>query len=102
MRIKSSDEFEEVIKNFELVLIYFDNSDWQVSHDVFPKVLDIADKYHANIARVEMGDVKSITGQHLIFTAPTVLIIKEGKEVLRESRFINFNNIDRALALILD
>ena len=38
-----------------------------------------------------------IKGQFLVFSAPTVLIINEKIEELRESGFIDFQKIDRIL-----
>lgn len=71
-------------------------------HDVFPKVLDIANIYGINILKIDINNVKLVAGQHLVFTVPTVLVVKEAKEILRESRFINFQNLERVLSIVSD
>ncbi len=39
------------------------------------------------------------SGQHLVFSVPTILFFSEGKEVLRESRFVDFNKVERTLSI---
>lgn len=65
---------------------------------MLPKVLDIAKKYQCRIVSVDVEDLKSVSGQYLVFTVPTILVIHEGKEILRESRFIDFQNLERRLS----
>lgn len=48
---------------------------------------------------VYLEDVQEFQGQHLIFTVPTIVIYSGEKELLRESRFINFSNIERLISL---
>jgi len=52
--------------------------------------------------QIFLEDIPVFQGQHLIFTVPTVVIFSKGKEILRESRFIDFKRIDRLLALYID
>lgn len=47
-------------------------------------------------------DVLEFSGQYLIFTVPTIVIFYQGKEVLRESRFVNFDKIEKQLNNILN
>lgn len=48
--------------------------------------------------QIFVDDVTEIQGQLLIFTVPTIVFFSEGKEILRESRFIDFNRMDRLLS----
>ncbi len=52
--------------------------------------------------QVFVDDVDQFRGEHVIFSVPTVLIFSEGKEILRESRFINTGKINRLLSMLLD
>lgn len=56
----------------------------------FPKV---------NAASVYADEVPSISGEYLVFTAPTVLVFFEGKEICRESRFVRFESLRDVLGL---
>jgi thiol-disulfide isomerase/thioredoxin len=50
-------------------------------------------------AVVFIDDLDEFRGEHLIFSVPTVLIFSEGKELLRESRYINYDKITRLIDL---
>lgn len=55
-----------------------------------------------DIHHVYIDDVDEFRGQHTIFSVPTVLIFSEGKELLRESRYINYSKIQRLIELYND
>jgi thiol-disulfide isomerase/thioredoxin len=63
-----------------------------LEHNV--KNLDQIDIYN-----VYIDDMDQFRGDHLIFSVPTVLIFSEGKELLRESRYINYAKIERLIDL---
>ncbi|QRG68208.1 thioredoxin family protein [Brevibacillus choshinensis] len=46
--------------------------------------------------------IPSLSGEFLIFTAPTILLFREGKEVFRQSRIVVFGELERALELSVD
>jgi len=48
---------------------------------------------------VYIDDMDQFRGDHLIFSVPTVLIFSEGKELLRESRYINYDKITRLIEM---
>ena len=56
---------------------------------------------HSNVPlfQIYLEDVLEFQGQQLIFTVPTIVIFSKGKEILRESRFVNFDNIERLLTI---
>lgn len=56
-------------------------------------------KYNLKIHEVYIDDLPEFRGEHLVFTVPTVLIFSNGKEMLRESRFIDLNKIERIIKL---
>ncbi|MFA6692803.1 MAG: thioredoxin family protein [Acholeplasmataceae bacterium] len=49
--------------------------------------------------QIYLENVLEFQGQQLIFAVPTIVIFSEGKEILRESRFVNFDNIERLLKI---
>lgn len=50
---------------------------------------------HMNIVEIYIDDHDEFRGKFMIFTVPTVMIYSEGKELLRESRFIDAGKINR-------
>lgn len=64
---------------------------------VFPKLMDLANEYDLDVLKVDLGSQPLIKGQFTVFSAPTVLLFSKGREILRESRFIDFEKIDKTL-----
>ena len=67
----------------------------------------IGNALEAHIPNLEMiekhiiyiDDIDEFRGHHLIFSVPTVLIFSKGKELLRESRYIKYDKIQRLIDL---
>ena len=52
--------------------------------------------------QVYLEDITIFSGQHLVFTVPTVLVFSNSQEILRESRFIDFSKIERLFNIYLE
>ena len=50
-----------------------------------------------DIHNIYIDEMDRFRGDHLIFSVPTVLIFSNGKELLRESRYINYDKITRLI-----
>ncbi|MFD3448213.1 thioredoxin family protein [Microbacteriaceae bacterium 4G12] len=48
---------------------------------------------------VSLEELPQVSGEYLVFTAPTLLMFVRGKEVLRESRFIVFEKLEQNIKL---
>jgi thiol-disulfide isomerase/thioredoxin len=48
---------------------------------------------------VYVDDIDKFRGEYLIFSVPTVIIFSEGKELLRESRYMNYTKMDRLIQM---
>ncbi len=67
-------------------------------------ILDTLKRNVSNIDEIEkyaiyIDDMDQFRGDHLIFSVPTVLIFSDGKELLRESRYINYTKIERLIEM---
>lgn len=51
------------------------------------------------IYNIYIDDLDQFRGDFLVFSVPTVLIFSNGKELLRESRYINYSKIERLIEL---
>jgi len=78
-------------------VLYFETSDCGVCHALFPKLMKVLNDYEIDIVKIDAVENLGIAGQHLVFTVPTILVWAEGKEMLRESRYIDFSKITRML-----
>lgn len=99
--IHSKEHLEQRMADELPFILYFSSEDCNVCQSVFPKLINIINAYSIKVAKVDVAKHREIAGQLLIFTLPTILIMYEGREILRESRFIDFQRVERALSLLL-
>lgn len=69
---------------------------------MFPQLKNIVKNYKINIVKIDVDSKVEISGQFLAFVMPTILIISDGREILREARFIDFKRVGRILDEILN
>lgn len=100
--IESRDHLSQLLESEEVLVVYFSSVDCNVCHAVRPKLETLLSDVPVKIAQVESSKFVEVAGQHLVFAMPTVLIFQEGKEILRESRFIDFEKIERLVHLLFD
>lgn len=98
--LNSEEELEEFSKK-EVHILYFSSENCNVCHSVFPKLLDMTSEYDIEIGRIDVNKNVKLAGQHLIFSIPTILVFSEGREVARESRFVDFEKLNRTLGILM-
>ncbi|MEI4622566.1 thioredoxin family protein [Bacillus cereus] len=84
----------------DLVLLFIKTENCGVCDVMLQKVNHLLAEYRTveNIV-ISLQDMQEISSKYLVFTAPTVLLLHQGREILRESRFISLEKIERALQL---
>lgn len=93
--IKSYEAFNHIIEQ-ELSIIIAKTKSCVVCHPLTNKLKMFMENYKEIPAfEIYLEDVEMFQGQHLVFTVPTILVFSHGKEILRESRFIDFAKIER-------
>jgi thioredoxin-like negative regulator of GroEL len=97
VHIKTKEQFEQLKSEEELIILYFSSEDCNVCQAVFPKLMNLVEDYPVKVAKIVTDEQMEIAGQLLVFTVPTVLIVYEGREILRESRFVDFQKVERTL-----
>ncbi len=95
--IQTFDHLKQFMAKEEQVILYFSSPDCNVCHAVFPKLMTIVNSHPIKVVKIDIDKHVEIAGQLMVFTVPTILMIYEGREVLRESRFIDFHKVERML-----
>ena len=96
---------EEVLEDFvnqAKYILYFSSEKCSVCNNILPELEKITDKMPIQIGKIDVNHNLKIAGQYLIFVTPTIIVFNDQKEVLRESRFIDFAKIERMLGLLLE
>jgi len=100
--IKNYEEFQEIIKQ-ELVILIAKTKACVVCKPLSEKLESFMKEYDKiPYYEIFLEDAEVFSGQHLVFTVPTVLVFSNSNEILRESRFINFDKIKRLFDLYLE
>jgi thiol-disulfide isomerase/thioredoxin len=102
MILENESQYLQLIKNHQTLMMYFTTPDCGVCKVLYPRLLNETSEFNYPILKIDASEFTELAGQYLVFVVPTVLIIHQQKEVLRESRYIDFNKINRLLKLLSD
>lgn len=78
-------------------IMFFFTQECGVCHAILPRLKNLIEDYEIELIEIDALKYPAISGQHQVFTVPTMLVWSEGREVLRESRFFNFEKVKRTL-----
>lgn len=96
-------QMDDVIKSDTFALFYLSKTQCGVCKSLKPKIKMIADKYHKlNQYYVNLDRDETIIGQYSLFTVPVVLVFVEGRETIREARYMSVIDIDSRLERIFN
>lgn len=102
-RIDSLETIHELIKNNEMLLVYFGSNSCGVCVDIKPKIVKMLEKYEKiKCVHVDVNESVKIAAQNNIFTIPAVLVFINGKEIIREARFISIDNLSDKISRYYD
>lgn len=93
--IKSLQEIQDVIDSRKALLVYFSHHNCNVCKVLKPKVRDLAENNFPRLSLYYVNTIEypDVAGQFSVFTVPTLLVFFEGKEYIRESRYVNLNKL---------
>jgi thioredoxin-like negative regulator of GroEL len=95
--IQTFEEFQTAINN-PINLFFFKTHTCSVCTAVAPKVEAFLKDYPAVFGFAVWADLQpKIRGRMLVFSAPTVILFKDGQEIHRQSRFIDFEELKRQI-----
>lgn len=100
--LENESQYHQMMKKQPTFLLYFTTPVCGVCKVLYPRLLNELNEFDYPLLKVDATTFTELSGQYLVFAVPTVLIIHQQKEVLRESRYIDFNKINRLLNLLSD
>lgn len=93
--IDSYGEIENLIKESEIILVYFGSCGCNVCSAIKPKIEEMLKSY-PKIKSIEVDTEKAlqIAAAYNIFTVPGILVFASGKEIIREARYISIKDVN--------
>ncbi|WP_280166039.1 thioredoxin family protein [Priestia aryabhattai] len=99
--LTSMNMIEDYLKNHELSFLYVSREDCGVCHAVLPRLRELLDNFPLiHLGHINAYDVEEVAAKFSIFTVPVLLLFIDGKEVLREARFVHFDELEKRLEKI--
>ena len=99
IELNTLDEIDEFIKNNTIAMIYFSIRRLQMYVvALLPKIEEMLIKFpEIKISKVRVDKFTEAAGQYSIFTLPGILVYIEGKEIIREARFISVEMLEKTI-----
>ncbi len=96
--LNSVEDVDRFIRDNKIAILYFSSKACLVCTELLPKIEEMLKKYtKINSAKVEVDELQSVVGEFSIFTLPCILLFIEGKETIREARFISVIELEKEL-----
>lgn len=94
VKIHQIEEVETFIKEHKFAFVYVSQPDCSVCHSVLPKLKELLKNYpEIELGEVDGAEVPQVTAAYQVFSAPTLLLFIDGKEYIREGRFVQFQKL---------
>lgn len=102
-RLTSIQLANEFIQRHTLAFLYVSSTDCGVCHALQPQIQKVMMKYpEIQLGAIDVQEVKEVAESFSIFTAPVLLLFVEGKEYVREARFVHLDLFDEKIHKIYD
>ncbi|MFT5875688.1 MAG: thioredoxin-like negative regulator of GroEL [Clostridium sp.] len=96
--LNSINDIKDFIKDNKFVMLYFSSYGCNVCNDILPKIEELLRKYSKVVsAHIEVQDLPVVASVFGIFTIPTIIILLEGKEIVKQARYINFLELEEKI-----
>lgn len=88
-KLESIEQMNEKINTNVFNFFYITQPNCSVCHGLFPQIESILKAYpEIHCYEIDASETPDITGNYQVFTAPTLLLFVDGKEYIREARFV--------------
>lgn len=101
--LNSFDGIDRFIKENKVAMLYFSSDNCNVCVGLLPKIEELMKKYRKIVyAKVEIDELQSVVGKYSIFTLPAIILFIDGKEMIREARFISIIELEEKILRFYD
>lgn len=99
--LENYEQYQDFVKQDKPFILYFTTPSCNVCKAIYPKLMDLVKDRDIDVLKIDASVFTNITGQLLIFNVPTIVVMAEQKEFLREIRFVEFDKVERVLDILL-
>ncbi|MGN7410313.1 MULTISPECIES: thioredoxin family protein [unclassified Sporosarcina] len=95
--VMSFKAWQELLTQQEAMLLFVKTDHCSVCDGLYPQVEVLTEQYPFPFYYVNVAKVPEMAGQLSLFTAPVVLLFKQGKETARFARFVPMEQLHKRL-----
>ncbi|MBB5178732.1 thiol-disulfide isomerase/thioredoxin [Planomicrobium koreense] len=100
-QLATMDEVKLFEASPDLNFLYVLTTGCGVCHALLPQIEEVFAEYpNIQTRQVNAADISELAGHLSIFTAPVLILFSDGKEILREARFVHIDEFDQKIAKI--
>ena len=103
--MKKLENYEQIlnkIKEEKYFLLYVSMNTCNVCHSDMPKVEKIVNEKNFTAYYIEASEIPEAVGQLILFSAPVVILFYEGKEIHRQAKIIDFEELNYRMEQICE
>lgn len=95
--VLSFDAWQELLTQQDTLLLFVKTDHCSVCDGLYPQVEVLIEQYPFPFYYVNVAKVPEMAGQLSLFTAPAVLLFRQGKEMTRFARFVPMEHLRKRL-----
>ncbi|HHW58247.1 MAG TPA: thioredoxin family protein [Clostridia bacterium] len=98
-KITNLEETEQIIGNNSMVFLYFSTQDCGICTSLLPKLNEMLKNYpQIKSFHISIDESPMASGKFSVFTVPTIIVYVDGREAIREARFIAMDVLEEKVA----
>ncbi|MGN1400989.1 MAG: thioredoxin family protein [Bacillus sp. (in: firmicutes)] len=103
IELKSLTLVEKFIKDHPFSFVYISRTNCGVCHALLPQLKKLLEEFPSiQLGYINADDLEEIAGYFSIFTVPALLLFVDGKEMIREARFVHMQVLQEKISKIYD
>ncbi|WP_138416756.1 thioredoxin family protein [Aquibacillus sediminis] len=97
-QITTLEQMDRFISSQKMSFLYLSRTQCSVCHALLPQIKELMLNYpDIKLAHINVDDVEEVAGRLSIFTVPVLILYVDGKEHLREARFVHVDTLDQKI-----
>ncbi len=97
--LTSLEKVRKFVSDTKMSLLYLSRPDCGVCTAIKPKVIELLESYpEIESVYIDLDQIPEAAGEFSVFTIPGVLVYAEGKEFIREARYISMDDLEDKIA----
>lgn len=99
--LTSLDSVEKFIEANQFSFLYVSRTNCGVCHVILPQLKELLKEFPLiQLGHINADEVEEIAGKLSIFTVPALLLFVDGKEIIREARFVQIQSLHERISKV--